>query len=123
MPNAQTPADAGLTPTALLQQRTAPIAAQTNGVVTAQVRGEHDAREQKWADNFYLVGPQIGYSYLLFTLQFPLAEFYPARVGFDGWPQRWREVEGEAELNATLDEILADEKTRRVIEAIVARSE
>ena len=109
-------------PTALLEARAAAVSEQTGGVVTAQVRGERDPYEEKWADNFYLVGESIGYNYALFAVQFPLDLFYPARVGYSGWPARWREIGDEAQLALAVNEIMGDEKTRAVIAAIAERS-
>ena len=109
-------------PVAVLEARAALLAAATRGLVTAEVRDPQLPTGDTNARAFYLVGPAIGYRYALLSVVFP-PELYPARVEFSGWAAGARVVAGAAELRQCVEEILAQPQTRRVIEAIVERSQ
>ena len=109
-------------PVALLNARAALLSAQTNGVVTDEMRAELDPDGEQTVANFYLVGEQINYRYLLLRATYP-AELYPAKLECKPlWPDAII-VADEAELDAKLDEIFGAAQTRAVIEAIVERSQ
>ncbi len=109
------------TPTDLLNERAASLSAQTEGVVTGEVRDESEFRDGDVTATFYLVGEQINYRYLLFRLSYP-ANFYPARLSFKPLSSEPIEVAGESELAALLEQVFAAEKTREVVDAIIERS-
>ena len=120
------PADIGqdtgeLGPAALVKAQAALLSEKTKGLVTAEVRGEQDPRDEKFVDNFYLVGSAINYQYLLFTLEYPL-EFYPLRLYFNPLYPQGTWLPGSEALGESLAEIFAHEKTRQVISAIIQRS-
>ena len=123
------PADIGqetseLGPITLLKSQAALLAKKTKGLVTAEVRGEQNQSGEKFADNFYLVGPTINYQYLLFTLTHPI-EFYPAELvaqtGADDATGAVK-IENDEQLMDEVRQIFGSEKTKAVISAIIARS-
>ena len=113
-----------LGPATLLKSQAALLSDKTKGLVTAEVRGGQDSSNGKFVDSFYLVGPTINYQYLLFSLFYPI-EFYPAMlIAQEGVRDIdvSKTVNNDAELTEEISKIFGSEKTKNVINAIIARS-
>ena len=108
-------------PTSILKEQAALLAQKTRGLVVAEVRGEADPRDGKFVDNFYLVGPNVSYRYLLFTIRYPI-ELYPVELFFEPWNETGLPMYNEQDLIDNLKQLFAHQKTGQIIQAIIARS-
>jgi hypothetical protein len=107
------------TPVALLREQATALGEKTRNVVTAEV--ESDSAGQEFVHELYLVAPVLHYRYQLLTIRHPLF-FYPMGVTvpdtFD-----WDTVDSEEAFVVWLKGVLASDKTKKVIQALIDQSQ
>lgn len=107
------------TPVALLREQATALGEKTRYVVTAEVESSISGKD--FIHDLYLVAPSLHYRYQLLTIRHPLF-FYPMKVTTpDSF--NWEDVESEEAFVAWLKGILASDKTRRVIQALIDQSQ
>src|SRR5262249_50569972 len=123
-----TQTDAGF-PVAILREQAKVLQNKTGGLVTAEVRSGTSVPltagqlgEQYIFHAFYLVAPRLeNYMYRLFTVEYPkLEQTYPLLIRDS--PVGEVEVDTEEDFVEALKKIFADDKTQRIIQALIAQS-
>lgn len=113
-----TAVDIQRTPLALLREQATLLGENTNNLVEAKVVTNTEGAS--FVQYFNLVSPILkNYTYQLFHLVHPI-DGYPLRVIFKDSEYV---IKSEEELIANLRSIFADEKTRRVVQAMIAQSQ
>jgi hypothetical protein len=127
-PAIATPTKAGF-PVAILREQAEVLQNKTNGLVTAEVRSgtgvpltSGELGEQYIFHAFYLVAPLLeNYMYRLFTVEHPkLEQVYPLLIKDS--PVGEIKVDTEEDFVEALRKIFADDKTQRIIQALMAQS-
>jgi hypothetical protein len=107
------------TPVALLREQAIALGEKTGNIVTAEV--ESDTSGQEFVHELYLLAPVLHYRYQLLTIRHPLF-FYPMRVSVPD-TFSWDNVESEEAFTAWLKGVLASDKTKRIIQALIDQSQ
>ncbi len=70
--------------------------------------------------SFYIKAPALGgYRYRLFSVSHKAISIYPLSISFDGKPSK---ATNEEEFRTTLRDIFASERTKKVVQALLAQS-
>lgn len=118
--------DIGLTgPAAILREQAVLLGEQTKNLVKGLVVPQRDLallrNDNAFVDQFVIEGPVIDYMYVLFTVRYPI-DFYPAQINVDLPGITGGFVQNEEEFIAALEKIFANQKTIKIIQAIITRS-
>lgn len=107
-------------PLTIMRAQATSLARKTRGVVEGKITSQ--PRGTLFLHRFYLVAPVLGdYEYQLFAVQHEI-ELYPCSVSA-AWDKVWHQAKDQNELLAALALILANEKTVRVVNALLAQSQ
>jgi hypothetical protein len=127
-PAIPTPTNAGF-PVTILREQAAILQNKTHGVVTAEVLSgtgvpltSGELGEQYIFHAFYLVAPLLeNYRYRLFTVEHPkLEQMYPLLIKDS--PVGEVKVDTEEGFVEALRKIFTDDKTQKIIQALIAQS-
>jgi hypothetical protein len=106
------------TPVTILREQASILGEKTNNIVEAEVRSQGDKNSQ-FIHSFFLLAPALdNYRYQLFTATHKV-ELYPITINFF---QTQFQASNEEKLIEILTKIFADEKTKKVIQALIAQS-
>lgn len=106
------------TPVSILREQASLLGEKTNNLVEAEVRSQGDKSSQ-FVHTFFLVAPALdNYRYPLFTVTHKV-DLYPATISF---ASQGLQAENEVKFVEYLKKIFADEKTKKVIQALIAQS-
>ena len=121
-------------PVTILREQASLLGQKTKNLVTAEVRPTEKLLGLGFGFAFYIVGPALGnYRYMLFMISHDI-ELYPAQIWFDDeesvkeifpWVTnsgRVVQAKSEDEFLEFLGAIFRSQKTRQVIQAILAQS-
>ncbi|MCI0486447.1 MAG: hypothetical protein L0229_07585 [Blastocatellia bacterium] len=119
-----------LTPVAILRQQASLLGQKTQNIVEAQVETKTTDFQRLLQHQFYLVAPALGfYRYLLFRVEHHVAQWYPLEIivlvsnaqASDEREKKIR-VKSEKEFMGELQKIFMSEKTKKVIQSMIAQS-
>ncbi|MDX2043592.1 MAG: hypothetical protein SF097_20410 [Acidobacteriota bacterium] len=116
-----TTVDVQRTPLAILREQAAILGDNARNLIEARVVTTTDYfLTRDFLQTFNLVSPVLSnYTYQLFQVQHPI-EGYPLVVSFE---DSQKKIDSEDEFIEELKTIFASEKTRRVIQAMIAQSQ
>jgi hypothetical protein len=107
-------------PVTILRQQATFLGEQTQNLVVAEVNSEN--RDGTFWYGFNLVAPALGnYRYRLFSIIHSI-NFYPIEIDFFGVDGLIK-VSSEQEFIESLKTIFASEKTKQVVQALMAQSQ
>lgn len=113
------------TPLSLLKSQASLLANKTNGVVEAAVVKsvlELPDGDQRFVAGLQLIAPMLGgYQYKLLRVVYPVA-FFPCRIAAHDDGFQYHKVANMEELRSSLQNILTHEKTRQVVNSLIAQS-
>ncbi len=106
------------TPLSILREKASLLGEKTNNLVEAEVRS-HGNKSDQFVHTFFLVAPALdNYRYPLLTVTHKI-ELYPLTISFSGLGIQ---VNNPDQFTDELRKIFADEKTKSVIQVLVAQS-
>jgi hypothetical protein len=113
-------------PVMILKEQAAALGKKTANVVEATVESTSSGTRWTMYDfvhEFYLVGPLLNnYRYQLFTARNGV-DLYPVKVEFSEFGEDRVTASSEEELLNILGRIFSSDKTRKVVDAIIAQSQ
>jgi len=102
-----------------MREQASLLGTKTRNVVEAEVETRTFPDDRMFCHNFVLVAPALGnYRYTLFQARHGM-ELYPVEFNFEGEQRTAKDEERFVEL---LRSILANERTLRVIDALLSQS-
>jgi hypothetical protein len=114
-----TPPEQVKSPVFLLKEQAALLAQRTGGIVVGRL-STLNTPDGRFVVSLDLAAPALrGYRYRLLEVIFP-PEFYPLVINGPG--QQLNNINGEAEFRDALASVLRSEKTKQIVEAIMAQA-
>jgi hypothetical protein len=108
----------GNPPVALLLEQAEELTKQTNNLLQGRVVSSRD--RDTFVHQFFIVAPALeNYSYRLLSISHPI-ENYPLGFGFDAISTNYH-CANEPDYTAVLKDALAHERTRKIINALLAQ--
>lgn len=106
------------TPVSILREQASLLGEKTSNLVEGEVRSQGDKNSQ-FVHTFFLIAPALdNYRYPLFTVTHKV-ELYPLSINFSNVGVH---VNQEEDFIEQLKKIFSDERTMKVIQALIAQS-
>lgn len=121
-----------VSPASILREQATLLGMKTKNLVTGKVELASDSAEKKFKYVFYLVAPALkNYRYRLLSIEYPV-DLYPVTIRFESKrPKVEDNLDEESshlsakdydDFIAKLGKVFSDERTKRVIRALISHS-